>query len=658
MNELTLAINGRTISATPGMSILQAAASAGIAIPTLCFDNTLESTGSCWMCIVEIKGKNRFVPACSTAVSGGMVIETENSELHAMRRQSLERIIDQHCGDCMGPCELSCPAGCNIPGFIAEIARKDYSEAIRIIKETIPLPGILGRVCPAPCEDECRRHGVDEPVSICALKRYAADHDMESADRYIPEIPEKTGKKVAVIGAGPAGLTAAYYLLALGHDVTIFDGNEAPGGMMRYGIPRFRLPEEVLDKEIEPLRLMGARFRMKTVFGKDITTASLQKEFDTLFLALGASKASLMGIPGEESPSVTSGIDFLHHAASGNAIYPGKNVLVIGGGNTAVDAARTARRLGAEQVTILYRRTRNEMPANHAEIEEALSEGVALHVLAAPTSISTSEGSVTLTAVIMQQGEPDESGRRKSVPVSGSEFTITCDTVISATGQQVECPKEDLDGVSISRNGTLAVDPQTLQSGVASIFAGGDCVTGADIAIRAVEQGKRAAYFIDCFLLGKTLKEEVVAFNSSYGPRDLAPASFYERVQTANRVPVPEIAPESRTGGFMEVVTGFSETDAATEAARCLQCRCKAIDTCRLRDLAARYLPDYTCRQQEHPEFSISVTPHILIEREKCVDCGICVRTLEECQTEPTADYRKLAASCPTGALSEPGKSR
>ncbi len=205
MNELTLTINGQTISATPDMSILQAAASAGIAIPTLCFYNTLESTGSCWMCIVEIKGKNRFVPACSTTVSGGMVIETENSELHAMRRQSLERIIDQHCGDCMGPCELSCPAGCNIPGFIAEIARKDYSEAIRIIKETIPLPGILGRVCPAPCEDECRRHGVDEPVSICALKRYAADHDMESADRYIPEIPEKTGKQLPLSVQGLPG---------------------------------------------------------------------------------------------------------------------------------------------------------------------------------------------------------------------------------------------------------------------------------------------------------------------------------------------------------------------------------------------------------------------------------------------------------------------
>ncbi|WP_161936434.1 FAD-dependent oxidoreductase, partial [Chlorobium limicola] len=352
-----------------------------------------------------------------------------------------------------------------------------------------------------------------------------------------------------------------------------------------------------------------------------------------------------------------SGIDFLHHAASGNAIYPGKRVLVIGGGNTAVDAARTARRLGAEQVTILYRRTRREMPANHAEIEEAISEGITLHPLAAPTSINTSEGSVTVTALVMRQGEPDESGRRKPVPVSGSEFTITCDTVISATGQQVDCPKEDHDGVAINRNGTLAVDPQTLQSSVASIFAGGDCVTGADIAIRAVEQGKRAAYFIDCFLLGKTLKEEVAAFNSSYGPRDLAPASFYERAIT-NRVPVPEIAPESRTGGFMEVVTGFSETDAVKEAARCLQCRCKAVDTCRLRNLAARYLPDYACNQQEHPEFSITATPYILLEREKCVDCGICVRTLEECRTEPTADYRKLAASCPTGALSEPAQSR
>lgn len=654
MNELTLTINGRTVKAAADMSILQAATSAGITIPTLCFNKTLESTGSCWMCIIEIKGKNRFVPACSTAISDGMVIETENRELHDMRRQSLERIIEQHCGDCMGPCEISCPAGCNIPGFIAEIARNDDMQALRIIKDTIPLPGILGRVCPAPCEEECRRHGVDEPVSICALKRYAADRDRKLSQCFVPETAEKTGKKIAVVGAGPAGLTAAYYLLVLGHGVTIFDAHAEPGGMMRYGIPRFRLPETVIEKELEPLRRMGAEFCMNTVLGKKMSTETLHKGYDAIFLALGASRAALMGIPGEEEKCVTSGIAFLHAAACGKATNPGDRVLVIGGGNTAVDAARTAVRLGARQVTILYRRTRNEMPANHVEIEEALSEGVMLHTLAAPLSIEACGKNATVTAVVMQLGEPDSSGRRRPVPVAGSEFTIQAETVISATGQQVDCPEQAAPGVSINPDGTICVDRHTLASRIDGIFAGGDCVTGADIAIRAVEQGKRAAYHIDRYLHGLPPEAELPAFNSSYGPRDQAPAAFYARATAAPRLPVPEIGAETRTAGFLEVVTGFGPSEAMAEASRCLQCRCSAIETCRLRELAAQYLPDYICRQQEQPEFSISVTPHILLEREKCVDCGICVRTLEENGTPKAPDYVELAASCPTGALSIP----
>lgn len=222
MSQLSLTINRQPVSAAPGATILEAATAAGIKIPTLCFHKSLDATGSCWMCIVELKGKNRFVPACDTLASEGMVIETDNETLNAMRRQSLQRIIEEHSGDCMGPCEITCPAGCDIPDFIAAIARHDDRSAIQIIKQTIPLPGILGRICPAPCEDECRRHGIDQPVSICALKRFAADRDNEQTDRFIPELPPKTGKKVAIIGSGPSGLTAAYFLLSKGHELTIF----------------------------------------------------------------------------------------------------------------------------------------------------------------------------------------------------------------------------------------------------------------------------------------------------------------------------------------------------------------------------------------------------------------------------------------------------
>ncbi|ABL64471.1 FAD-dependent oxidoreductase [Chlorobium phaeobacteroides] len=653
MNALTLTINGLKTTVQPGTSILDAAASCGITIPTLCFQQSLDVQGACWICIVEIKGKNRFVPACSTKVSAGMVIETETEELHMMRRRTLERLIEQHCGDCLGQCELACPAGCNIPGFISEIAAHHDDEAIAIIKNTIPLPGILGRVCPAPCEDACRRHGVDDPVSICALKRYAADRDMEASERYIPAIAEKSGKHVAVIGAGPAGLTAAYYLLALGHEVTIYDEHPAAGGMMRYGIPRFRLPESVIDKDVEPLEQMGATFRFNTRFGKDISTASLQSAFDAIFLAVGAQQAAAMHIPGEHETGVLSGIEFLRQANEGVAEHPGANVVVVGGGNTAVDAARTALRLGATTVTILYRRTKEEMPANQQEINEAIAEGITLHVLALPVSMRRMNGFTEITAIAMRQGEPDESGRKKPVPINGSEFTIAANTVISATGQQVDCSIAMAAGIGTSPEGTFDVNQATLQSNIAGIFSAGDCVTGPDLAITAVSEGRRAAHSIHLFLQGKPVVGKPQQFNSSYGPRDQAPEAFYSKANPFEKIALPEISLLERSGTFREVVLGLSPEDAAQEALRCLQCRCNAIDNCRLRELAALYLPSGSCKLEEKLDFEIISGTDIRIEREKCVDCGICVRTLEQYGTEHEPDYQKLSTSCPTGALSE-----
>ena len=651
MNQLLLTINQQAVTAAPGTSILDAATAAGIAIPTLCFLNSLHETGSCWMCIVEIKGKNRFVPACDTSVSEGMVIETDNAEIGAMRRQSLERIIEEHGGDCMGPCELSCPAGCNIPDFIAAIARHDEKKAIEIIKQSIPLPGILGRICPAPCEDECRRHSFDKPVSICALKRYAADREREY-DRFIPEIAPKTGKKVAIIGSGPAGLSAAWFLLCKGHAVTIVDSAPQAGGMMRYGIPRFRLPDAVIDSDIAPLLDMGVEFRFNTSFGQDCTLETLQGEFDVVFLAFGTQKASTMDIPGEESPGVISGIDFLRKTTTGEQLHPGDRVVVTGGGNTAIDAARTALRLGASTVTILYRRSRKEMPANTSEIEEALAEGVRLIEWSAPTAIKALNDTLELTAIAMQPGAPDQSGRRRPVPVAGSEFTITADTIISAIGQQIDHSVASHAETGTGKRGELLVDADTLQSRTPWLFAGGDCVTGSDTAIRAVEQGKRAAHGINLYLHGQVVSTPKASFNSSYGARDEAPKALYQKALPTTRVPLPELPPLLRTGSFSEVATGYTEELARTEAARCLQCRCNAINDCRLRELASRYLPFHARKRHEHPDFYLAENGDISMEREKCVDCGICVRMLEE--LEKNLDIAVMAESCPTGALSRP----
>ncbi|NTW68601.1 MAG: FAD-dependent oxidoreductase [Chlorobiaceae bacterium] len=659
MNHLSLTINGLPVTAASGATILDAATAAGIEIPTLCFNKSLDATGSCWMCIVELKGKNRFVPACDTLVMAGMVVETENEALSSMRRQSIERIIEQHSGDCLGPCELTCPAGCDIPDFIDAIARHDEQSAIKIIKESIPLAGILGRICPAPCEDECRRHGIDNPISICALKRYAADCDSQASDRYVPEVRENSGKKVAIVGSGPAGLTAAFFLRRKGHGVTVLEAGTEAGGMMRYGIPRFRLPESVIESDLATLRDMGIEFRFNSEFGSAVTVESVKHEFDALFLAVGAQKAATMNIPGEETPGVLSGIEFLRNTANTpelqhGQLHPGARVVVTGGGNTAIDAARTAIRLGASSVTILYRRTIKDMPANRAEIDEALSEGVTIVERVAPTRIRSISDILEITAIKMEPGEPDESGRRRPIPVPGSEFTVKADTIISAIGQKIDSAAADAAAIATGSGGELLVDPETLQSETPWIFAGGDCVNGTDLAILAVAQGKRAAHSIDLFLTGKAVVAEKPAFNSSFGARDEAPEAFYQRKSPAERVPLPELVPEERTKSFDEVVTGYTAESAREEALRCLQCRCNAIEDCRLRELASRYLPAQITLQHDHPGFYKAESAEITMEREKCVDCGICVRMIEQLHGT-TIDLTIMTKSCPTGALSLPG---
>ena len=656
MNSLSLTINGQHVTASPDLSILEAATKAGIEIPTLCFQDSLHETGSCWMCIVEIKGKNRFVPACHTLVSEGMVIETDNDTLNSMRRQSLENIIEEHSGDCMGPCELSCPAGCDIPDFIAAISQQNDREALKIIKDTIPLPGILGRICPAPCEDECRRHGIDTPVSICSLKRYAADRDSAETDRFVPEIARKTGKKVAVIGAGPGGLSAAYFLLRNGHAVTIFESSDHAGGMMRYGIPRFRLPENVIESDIATLLAMGVEFRFNTTFGRHINADTLKKEYDALFLAVGAQIASRMNIPGEHEPGVISGIEFLRKASCGEPQHVGERVIVTGGGDTAIDAARTAIRLGASTVTILYRRSKLEMPANPAEIKDALAEGISLIEYAAPVAIRTLNGSLEITAIRMQPGEQDHTGRRKPVPVEGSEFTVAADTIISAIGQQIDPDAGHAAEIGIEKGGELQVHPETLQSLVPWIFAGGDCVTGTNIAIRAVEQGKRAAQAINLFLNGEVPIAGKHSFNSSFGARDEAPKAFYQGKPPAERVPMPELSLEKRSKSFVEVALGYSEDFARQEALRCLQCRCGAITDCRLRELSSRFAPFTKAETHDHTGFYKAAKADILMEREKCVDCGICVRMLEQSEGDAAFEGALITESCPTGAISLNGR--
>ncbi|MBN1955048.1 MAG: FAD-dependent oxidoreductase [Anaerolineae bacterium] len=626
MNQVTLIIDGQEVTVPETATILEAAKKMGIEIPTLCWHPDLEPFNSCLLCVVEVEGIDRLVLSCGMQVREGMVVTTDNPRIRENRRTALELLLSEHCGDCFGACRLACPAHIDIPAFIAHIAQHDYAEALRIIKEDVPFPVALGCVCPAPCEDECRRERLDEPTAICALKRFAGERDLESAQPYLPPVDPDTGKRVAIVGAGPAGLSAAYYLRRRGHAVTVYEKHDKGGGMLRWGIPAYRLPHDKLDAEIKTITDLGVDVRYNTRLGKDVTLSGLHEEYDAVFLAIGAQKSSSMNIPGADNPNVWGGIELLDPISKGQPVQIGQRVLVVGGGNTAVDVARSVRRLGSEP-TIIYRRSRQEMPALPAEIKAAEEEGTHIHVLANPTAIEEVEGGLRVTAIRMELGEPDASGRRRPVPIAGSEFTIDCDTVVLAIGQVVDPTCLEGVGIEVSRWGTIVVDQDTLQTSVADIFSGGDSVTGADIAVRAVAAGRRAAISIHSYLMyGEAVGERDI-WSATMGAMEEVPAARFERFEKVTRTEMPELAMEQRVCTFDEVELGFTEAMALCEAGRCLECSCNAIDSCRLREYALDYgaLPD-RFHGKKRPYMIDDSHPKLIYEPGKCILCGLCVR--------------------------------
>ena len=467
------------------------------------------------------------------------------------------------------PCRLTCPAGLNVQGYVQMVKEGKYEAALEIIMEQLPLPGVLGRVCPHECENACRRCEVDDPVAIRDLKRLAAD----SFDPRKVKIDcaEKIGKKVAIIGSGPAGLSAAYHLAKKGVDAVIFEALPQAGGMLRVGIPDHRLPREVLDKDIEVITNLGVEIKLNTCLGKDFTVDSLLADgFDAVFLGLGAHKGISLGIPGEDLAGVRQGVDFLRELNLTGKTRVDKKVGIIGGGNVAIDVARAALRMGAEEVTILYRRTRKEMPAWEEEIHAAEEEGTKIVYLAAPQKLIEENGKVKAVRVIkMELGEPDASGRRRPVPVPGSEYDIEIDQLIPAIGQRPDLSAlENLTGLKISKWDTTEVNPVTLATDKEGVFAGGDVQTGPSVAIAAVAAGMEAAESIYRYLKGLDMEEgrQLPQVESpQYRP-------VAEDMQKERRYKMPELAVAKRFGNFDEVELGYQEEEGKKEAARCLNC--------------------------------------------------------------------------------------
>ena len=633
--RVTVRVNDRDIEVQSGLNILEALGHEGIEIPSLCNDVRLKrANGSCGMCVVEVgSDKPRDVKACLTPITPGMEIKTHTDRLEAYRKVRLEQLLCDHNADCVAPCVQTCPANIDIQTYLQHVSDGNFEAAIRVIKDRNPFPSACGRVCPHPCEDECRRNLADEPVAINSVKRFAADWDMSREKPWRPRLGEASGKRVAVIGAGPSGLAAANYLAIAGHGVTVFENQPEPGGMMRYGIPEYRLPKATLDKEIDLIESLGVTIVCNKALGTHILLEDLKRDFDAVYLAIGSWRATPLGIDGDNTDGVVLGIDYLRHVTKGNDGEIGDNVIVIGGGNTAIDCARAALRRGAKSVKLVYRRTQDEMPAQAIEVHEALREGIEMVFLAAPQQITVGDdGLKSLHCMRMELGEPDRSGRRRPVPVEGSNFVIEADTIIGAIGQNTDTGflYNDLP-VRLNKWGNIDIDGFSMQTSEQKIFSGGDCVTGPATVIAAIAAGRRAANAIDEFVTNGYIKPSHEDYSCSRGSLEDLPEAEFEEIPNLSRAIMAELEVEDRLAGFPEVELGLTEAQARAEAARCLTCGCSAQNTCSLRKEATAHEVMFEPTLHVRPRTPI-IRDHqfIIRDQNKCISCGLCVAACSE----------------------------
>ncbi len=641
MNQVNVILNGNIVSGIQGETILELAQRHGIHIPTLCHDPRLEPFTSCYVCVVEVEGMRGLQPSCSTKIAEGMKIETSNEKVNKSRKTALDLLLSNHYADCVAPCKLTCPAGVDVQGYISFIEKGMYQEAVELIKETNPLPAICGRVCVRPCEVACRRNLLDEGygVGIDYLKRFAADRDLASPAKWKPALKPATGKKVAVIGAGPAGLSAAFFLRKEGHEADIFEAAPAAGGWLRYGIPPYRLPNELLQQEVDNITELGARIFYKRRLGENLSFKDLQTEYHAFILAIGSQKGTSIGCEGDDAVNVFSGVDFLKEMEmTGKPFdFTGKKVAIVGGGNTAMDCCRTALRCGAEKSVIIYRRTEKEMPANPIEIHESKLEGVEYMVLTNPSRVNKDgEGKVkSITCIRMELGEPDASGRRRPVPVEGSEFDVEVDYILAAIGQKTHIDfLEDINqhvkegALKANRWGDIDADPISLQTGVPGIFAAGDGVSGPATLIQAIAQARIAARSCHQFLSGENLQALPFEFISKKDNfRKQEQGDYLGSFPKQAREEMPTLDPAARKN-FHEVELGYDSPEVAFhETQRCLECGCTEYYDCDLKRYATEYHAEQSRLGGEFREYEIDFRhPYIEIDNNKCILCSRCIR--------------------------------
>ena len=691
--KLNIILNGKTTEGYKDETILDVAKRKGIEIPTLCHDPRLKPYSSCFVCVVEIEGKG-MQPSCSTVIQEGMKISTHTEEVAKSRKTALDLLVSNHFADCVPPCKEECPAGVDVQGYISLIEKGLYSEAIGLIKQTNPLPAICGRVCVRPCELACRRNYLDEDtgVGIDYLKRFAADKDLlNGSDHFKPEVAPSTGKKVAIIGGGPGGLSSAYFLQQKGHQCDIFEAAPQAGGWLRYGIPEYRLPNDILDKEVETITELGTNIFYNKKFGDNLSYKDLKGKYDAVILTIGSQRGTLIRAEGEDAENVFSGIDFLRNMEMTGQEYDfsGKTVAVVGGGNTAMDCCRTSLRCGAENVYVIYRRAEEQMPANPIEVHESKLEGVEYMFLTNPVRVNKDQNGKlkSMTLIKMELGEPDSSGRRRPIPIEGSEFDMEFDYVLAAIGQKTDVNfLEDVNKhaksgeLKVNRWGDIDADENTLQTGIENMFAAGDGVTGPATIIEAVAQAKKASISCHQYLSEQPIQPENKEFISRKSNfRELTKDDFAGRYRQQMREEMPTLPPDNRYN-FNEVELGYKNEEVANkETGRCMECGCSELYTCDLKQYSTEYNADQKRFYGDFQEFNVDFShPFIEIDSNKCILCGRCVRicnevvganalgmvnrgfetyvvpSMEESLTETNCESCGLCISaCPTGAITE-----